>query len=390
MEGKPARCESGIMWKIVVIAIIAAAGVIGWLYWDQHQTGPLVVSGFIEADEIRVGSRVGGRVAAVKVVEGQHLKSGEPLFSIEPFDLQDQLAQAQAELAGAKAELDRLKAGFRAEEIEQARAKRDAARSIFEKLVAGPRPEEIRIAEEELKRVEASQKLAQTEFDRLSKLKQEGRAAQVEYDQAVRQVSVTGADVAAATHRLALLRAGTRKEEIAQANATLAEAEAALKLMEAGYRSEDIAKAAAQVAAAQAKVAAIQVRVKDLVVVAPTDCVVEAIDLRPGDLVSANAPAVSLLEVSHLWVRAYVPESRLGEVRLGEEVPIRADAFLDKRFHGKLTFISQEAEFTPRNVQTPEERSKLVFRIKVTLDEGLDQLRPGMIADVLLGEANSR
>ena len=125
-----------------------------------------------------------------------------------------------------------------------------------------------------------------------------------------------------------------------------------------------------------------------MVVGAPMGCGVEAIDLHPGDLVPANAPAVALLDVSHLWVRAYVPESRLGEVRLGQQVPIRADAFPDKRFKAKLTFIAQDAEFTPRNVQTPEERSKLVSRIKVTLEEGLDELRPGTIADVLLGEAS--
>jgi multidrug resistance efflux pump len=117
--------------------------------------------------------------------------------------------------------------------------------------------------------------------------------------------------------------------------------------------------------------------------------VVEAIDLHPGDLVAPNAPAVALLDVSHLWVRAYVPESRLGEVRLGQKVPVRVDSFPGRRFSGRLTFIAQEAEFTPRNVQTPEERSKQVFRIKVELDAGRDRLRAGMAADVLLSEATN-
>ena len=224
------------MWKLVVIAVVAAAGIIGWLYWDQHRPQPLVVSGFIEADQIRVGSRVGGRVAEVKVVEGQRVKAGKALFRVEPFDLQEQLKQAQADLAAARAEYDRLKAGFRKEEIEQARAKRDRAKAVLEKLVAGPRPEEIKITEEDLKRAEASQQFAKSEYDRLNKLREEGRAAQIEFDQAMRQFKVSQAEMGAAQQRLALLQAGTRKEEIAEARAALAETDEALKLMEVGYR----------------------------------------------------------------------------------------------------------------------------------------------------------
>jgi multidrug resistance efflux pump len=112
--------------------------------------------------------------------------------------------------------------------------------------------------------------------------------------------------------------------------------------------------------------------------------VVDAIDLRPGDLVAPNAPAAALLDKSTLWVRAYVPEAHLGHVSIDQRVSVSVDSFAGRSFAAHLTFIAQEAEFTPRNVQTPEERSKQVFRIKVTIDEGLDVLRPGMAADVLL------
>ena len=126
----------------------------------------------------------------------------------------------------------------------------------------------------------------------------------------------------------------------------------------------------------------------ELTVTAPTHCVVEAIDLRPGDLVAANAPSVSLVDTARLWVRSYVPEARLGEVRLGELVPVRVDSFPKERFAGRITYIAQQAEFTPRNIQTPEERSKQVFRVKVTLEgPGKERLRVGMVADVLFGEA---
>ena len=108
------------------------------------------------------------------------------------------------------------------------------------------------------------------------------------------------------------------------------------------------------------------------------------IDLQPGDLVAPNAPVLSLLDTGHLWVRAYVPENRL-DIQVGQKVPITVDSFPGKTFSGHISFISRQAEFTPNNVQTPEERSKQVFRIKVEIDEGRDVLRPGMTADVVLG-----
>jgi HlyD family secretion protein len=376
------------MRKVLIIGILAAGAAVGWLYWRQLRPVPFVVSGFIEADEIRVGSRVGGRVAQVNVEEGQAVRRGEPLFKIDPFDLNEQLAQAHAQLAGYKAELERLKAGYRREEIDQARAKRDQAKAARDKLVAGPRPQEIDIAREQLKSAQANLELAKTEHDRIARLREQHEAAPTEYDRAVRELKAAQAGVASAQQQLTLLEEGSRKEDIAQAEGALAEAEAALHMAEAGYRPEDIAKAAAQVQAGQAQVAAIQERLRELTVAAPTDCVVEAVDLRPGDLVAPNAPAVSLIDTSRLWVRSYVPEGRLGDVHLDQRVPVRVDSFPDDRFTGRITYIAQQAEFTPRNIQTPEERSKQVFRIKVTMDgPGRDRLRVGMVADVLFDEA---
>jgi multidrug resistance efflux pump len=374
------------MRRLVIVFVLVAAGIIGWLYWTQSRPERFIVSGLVEADQIRVGSRVGGRVAEVFVAEGQSVKAGKPLLKIDPFDLRERLAEATAALAAAQAELTRLKGGFRAEEVAQARAERDQVKATLAKLVAGPRPAEIEIAREQLNAAKASLELAESEYARLNRLREAEQAAPTEFDEAVRTLKTARAEVAAAERRLALLEEGTRKEEIAEARAALARAEAALKLLEDGYRAEDIAKAAAEVAAGQARVEAIGVQIGELTVAAPCDCVVEAIDLQPGDLVAANAPAISLLDPSKLWVRAYVPEARLGQVALGQRTPVMVDSFPDRKFAARVSFISREAEFTPRNIQTPEERSKQVFRIKVTLEEGLDMLRVGMAADVLLDE----
>ena len=377
------------MRKPAIIFVALAVLIVAWLYSRQNAAVPLVVSGLIEADEVRVGSRVGGRVAGVTAAEGQRVRVGDPLFTLDPFDWQERLAETQAQLAAFQAEHARRKSGYRPEEITQAKAKRDRAAATLEKLVAGPRPREIEIAKERLNIAKANLDLAESEYERVKNLREEASAAKVEYDQALRALNRSRAEVATAEQELAVLEYVTRKEELAEARATLADSEAALKIMEQGFRTEDIAEAAAQVAAAEARVAAIQTQMKELIVLSPCDCVVEAISLRPGDLVPGNAPAVTLLDLARLWVRTYVPESRLGQVRLGQRVPVRVDSFPDRRFMGRITFLASEAEFTPRNVQTPDERSKQVFRAKITLEEGIEMVRVGMGADVLFDEATS-
>lgn len=373
------------MRRTIIVSVLLAIGLLSWIYWQKNRTAPFMVSGFIESDEIRVGSRIGGRVADVLVEEGRRVKPGEPLFRIEPFDLREQLAQAKAMLAANQAEHARLTAGFRRQEIEQVRAKRDQSKATLEKLVAGPRPQEIAMAREQLKIAQANLDMAEAEYARLQRLQSEAQAAsQKEFDEAVRALKGGRGELARAQQQLALLEEGTRKEEIAQARAALAEAEQLVKLEEEGYRKEDIARAAAEVEAAAARVAAIDKQINELTVVSPGECIVETIDLRPGDIVAPNAPAVSLLDLTRMWVRAYVPEARLGQVQLEQRVPVRVDSFPGRLFAGRVTFIARDAEFTPRNIQTPEERSKQVFRIKVTIEEGREKLRVGMAADLLL------
>jgi len=368
---------------------IAALGVVallltGWLIYGQLRPHPLVVSGFIEADLIRVGSRVGGRVAEMHVEEGAAVKPGDVLFRIDPFDLKQRLAQADSDAAARRAEHAQLKSGYRAEEIEQARAARDRAAAMLKKAEAGPRPREVEVARETVNRAKADLELAESEHQRLVELQKEGQAAKMEMDRARRELKAAQAALAATEQQLGLLVEGTRAEEIAEARAALAEAEQRLKLREAGPRREEIERAAAQLAAAEAQAAAIKVQLEELTVVSPCACVVEAVDLHAGDFVARDAPSISLLDPSHLWIRAYVPENRLDAAALGRRVDVSVDSAPGRRFAGKITFVARDAEFTPRNVQTPEERSKQVFRIKVQIDPSDAALRVGMAADVHL------
>lgn len=369
--------------KRLLLVIPLAVALLIVLWWSQQRTTPFFVSGYIESHQIRVGSRVGGRVRTVHVVEGQAVRQGEALLELEPYDLHERQAEAEAALAARMATLEKLRAGPRSEEIERARAAVASARAVLDKLVAGPRAQEVEIGQAALTLAEAVVHKAERDHDRIKKLFDEGRAAEEEMDEVTRALAVARAQADQARSELALLQEGTRAEDIAEARARVAEAEQALAELETGTRPEELAEAEALVAAARAAVAISARQIQELTVVAPLDCVVEAVDLRPGDLIAPSAPVVALSDPAELWVRAHVPENRL-DIRLDQRVSVRVDSFPDRRFAAHISYIAREAEFTPANVQTPEERCKQVFRIKVTLDEGREVLRPGMSADVFL------
>lgn len=369
---------------LALLAVIAAL----WLALlvGNGRSGPYVVSGFLEADEVRVGSRVGGRVARVLVEEGAAVGAGDLLVELEPFDLAERRAEAEAELAARRAEHARLSAGFRPEEVAQGAARRDQIDAELRRLVDGPRRQEIEAGRARAALAEAELELARLDHERARTLRAENVASEEAVDRAKSRLSVAEAELEVRRQELALLEEGTRAEEVERARAELAEADAALALLRAGYRAEEVAQAAAAVAAAEANLRALDTRLRELRIVAPCAGRVETIDLRPGDLVATDAPVLSLLDPARLWVRAYVPEDRL-TLRLGDAVDVGVDAFPDERFRGRVGFIARGAEFTPRNVQTPEERAKQVFRVKVYLEEGLDRLRPGTPADVWIDTA---
>ncbi len=367
----------------IALAVLGTALLFGLLMYSQMQTGPFHVSGFIEAEETRVGSRVGGRVKQVFAVEGEPVPDDGILLELEPFDLFERRAEAVARQAERRAEFDKLTTGFRQEEKDQAQAQVEQLEALVRKLHSGPRPEEIDSARNEAQEAEANYERAVSDFQRMEQLLGKGSVTRDQYELAAADLKAARATWDARRSRLALLEKGTREEEIDEAEAQLRAAQAAFALVNNGYRAEEIAQARAALEAADALVEQIERQIAELTVKGIAGQTVQAVDLYPGDLVGANTPVISLIDSNRLWVRAYVPENRL-ELRDGDKVSIRVDSFPEERFAGHIAFVSEEAEFTPRNIQTPEERSKQVFRIKVIIDEGTDRLRAGMAADVFL------
>ena len=369
---------------LCVIAALCAA-----LFYSQHKSEPFKISGLIEADEIRVGSRVGGRVQKVSAVEGQAVKAGDVLVELEPFDLLERRAEFEKDLEAKRAEYDRTRAGFRDEEVAQAKAHRDQLAARLDKLVRGPRPQEIAVGEAQRDLAEAENQLAQLQYDRTKSLVDRNATTREEMDRVSSELRKARAQLQIRREELSQLKEGSRKEDIADAKAQLDEAEQAWQLRVKGSRIEEIAQAKAAMEAMEAGLRTIDKQIEELTVKAPVDGVVEAIELHRGDLVGANAPMISIMDTRSLWVRAYVPENRLSQ-QIGQKVRVTTDSFTGREFAGHVSFIARQAEFTPGNVQTPEERSKQVFRIKVVLDEGLELVRPGMSADVWLDDSGSR
>ncbi|MBI2090414.1 MAG: HlyD family efflux transporter periplasmic adaptor subunit [Deltaproteobacteria bacterium] len=372
--------KSSIILAVITLLLLLGAGYTLWR--SVNSGGDFVVSGIIEADDVHVGSRVGGRVLKVVAREGQSVKAGDILVVLEPDELNASLAEAQASLRQAEARLAELLAGFRREEVDQAEASVDQYRERLNLLVAGPRRQEIDQARANWLAAKAQYENAERFRKRMEDLRARELIAHQDYDDARTKAEEAEQKMKSERERYDLFLAGTRAEEVAQARHRLAEAEARLRQLRSGYRKEEIAQARAAMDMAKARVEVLQTQLKETVVRAPLDAVVDVLDLEPGDLVGPNRPVATLLRPGGLWVRAYLPEEKLGFVRPGLAVRVRVDSFPERDFTGVVRRVHRQAEFTPRNVQTQEERVLQVFQVEVVIQDPDQVLRPGMNADV--------
>ncbi len=371
--------------RILTVAVPVLL-LVGLIAYSQIRHEALHVSGFIEADEIRVGSRLGGRVLSVHVAEGERVSAGQLLVQLEPFDLRQREQEARKTLESWDAKYRSISAGFRPEEIAQAKARFEQFKARLELLEAGPRAPEINAAQGRLDAAEAELVLATQNYERASQLFESQATSRSEFDRASEESVAAKAMVVVRREELELLKMGTRKEEISEAQARVDEAEQAWQLAKNGYRQEEIDQAKAARGAAEASLEVILEQKKELTIASPTKGVIEALELQKGDLIPGGAPVLSIMDEREMWVRAYVPQSQI-VLKVGQPLKVTVDGFRNEEFRGEVSFISRQAEFTPSNVQTPEERSKQVFRIKVAIKGGKERLRPGMTADVWLGSA---
>jgi membrane fusion protein YbhG len=320
----------------IVVGVLAAVAAVAYFGYFQPRTGNAVPpnSGTVEATDADLGFQVPGRIVSVGPHEGDLVKTGETLAVLDRTELVARQAQAAAALAAARAGLAEMEHGARTEELAQAREADSTAAA--------------RLAD------------AQRDFARTDQLFRGGAVPRESYDKASLALDVARSAREQAAQQLRLVRAGPRVESIDAQRAAVRQADAALRQATA--------------------------TLDQAVVRAPFDGVITVRDREPGEVVGAGAPVLTMMNLHERWVRIYVREDEIAAVRLGEAAAITTDTYAGKTYPGTVSFIASEAEFTPRNVQTTEERVKLVYAVKVRItgDTTTYDLKPGMPADVRL------
>jgi HlyD family secretion protein len=341
VEAQPSRLRSYVSYlKWVALAMLLAGGYVGYVRYERWQ--PYEWSGSVEARTVAVGSRVGGRVKAVLVHEGQHVQKGDVLIQLESGEIEGRRLVAQAEVEAAEAVYEKLSNGAQPAEIAAAYARLAAARAAADQAYTAASHESV-------------------ELGRAKALFSSGSLSTSEHHAAVTRTRVAGAT-------------------LSQAAARAKEEEAALKLLTQGTRPEDIRAARAQLAVARAKLAQVDQQLEESSVRAPNAARVESIPVRPGDILKVDAHAATLLEAGQLYVRIYVPEPHLGKVAVGQQVAVTVDSFPNRTFKARIDHINEVGEFTPRRLVTTEERAEEVFGARLALLEGDAELRAGMAA----------
>jgi multidrug resistance efflux pump len=347
-----------ILIPIIIVVIIVAFAAPRFFKQDDS----LTASGTLEARNIDVGSRVGGRVMKLLAAEGDRVRKDQPLATFDDAELYAVLLQARGRYSQARANLAKMMRGSRPEEIAQARA------------MGASRQHAIEQAEAAAARAHADAAYAESEFRRYERLLAEGITSREQRDAAENRYKMAAATARSADYAVTV--AGS--EALA--------AGAAQKLAESGFREEDIAAAHADLERAEGELKLAEVRYSEREVRSPADAVVEVLDLRPGDLVAANAPVARLLEADQLYVMVYVPQSEIGKVRIGQSASVQVDAFRNESFSAVVEQIRQQAEFLPRNVQTKEEREHQVVGVKLRVENPDSKLRAGINAAVRFQE----
>jgi HlyD family secretion protein len=360
--------------RLIILLVVAAAVAVSAVYAGlfRHESG-LQGSGTVEARDIRVGSKIGGRIDKVLVREGDTVQPGQVLLSFDDKELQASLEQSRA--AAQKA-----RRGYRPEEIAEAQAAALAAKAEFEQRKNGYREEDIAAAEADLERAKADENRTRLDFQRYEALAQKDLVSKQQRDTAEANWKMALAQQQNAQHKLDQLKRGYRPEEIAAAEARYLQAQATAEKLAHGNRREDVE-------AAKAALTYDEARYRERQVVAPSLAVIEVLDVRPGDLVAPNTPVATLLEPDQIYVRIYIPETQIGQIKIGQKAEVRVDSFPNKNFDGEIEQINQQAEFLPRNVQTREERVHQVFGVKVRIKDPSGQVKAGMAADVKLKAA---
>jgi HlyD family secretion protein len=403
---------------IPVLVIVIIASLLWWYYNNQSQaavSNEIKASGYIEATEYLVTAEVAGRVQALLTEEGQEVQRGAVLIRLDPDLLEAQIGQAEADLASAEAQLALTQAGARPGALAKARAM--VAKGVALNTGAGvalkdaqairEQPQEldqqiiqarsqVAVAEQQVDAARAQVAVAEVQRDSLKNPSDEYYLAdqQVRIAQAALDAAIAGKQGAeAALAQLLSVRqnpldldaqVNAAQGQVDQAQEGVAAARAALGVLESQPQPDAVAVAEAQVQVAREALDVLQVQRDKLVLTSPASGLVTQRAIHEGETAMAGVPLLTVADLDQVKLKVYIPEEQVGQVEIGQTAEVQVDSFPGRSFPGQVVYISPEAEYTPRNVQTKETRTIQVFAVKIALDNPGHLLKPGMPADATI------
>jgi HlyD family secretion protein len=384
--------------RIILILIVLAAGVVAvaavyvFRGMGSDKSSRIVVSGNIELTEVNIAFKTAGRLIERNVDEGDGVKKGQVIARLDRDQLmaqrerevaglesaRTQLAQSETSLAWEKATL--------AADIEQRRADLASNEAHLAELRNGARPQEKLDARAAVDAAQSELVRAQRDWDRAQTLYKDDDISAAQFDQYRNRWESAQAALKSMTEREALVLAGPRAEVIKAQQGQVERARAAVKIAEANSlemkrREQDLGTRRAEIARSTASIAMIDSQLADTIVASPVDGVVLVKAADVGEVLAPGTTVVTVGDIDHPWLRGYVNETDLGKVKLGAKAKVTTDSYPGKVYQGRVTFISSEAEFTPKQIQTEQERVKLVYRIKIEMDNPRRELKENMPAD---------
>ncbi|HML17476.1 MAG TPA: HlyD family efflux transporter periplasmic adaptor subunit [Bryobacteraceae bacterium] len=375
--------------------LLIAAGVGGWLYWrSQHARdgNRIFVSGNLELTQVDISFKMAGRMIERKVDEGEWVKAGQRIATLDPVIYRHQRVRDQATVASAESNYQQLETAiaYQKATLESDVAAREAelnqASAKLEELLNGSRKQDIQQAEAAVSDAKAQLEYARLDWARMQALYKNEDISTQQYDQARTKFDSAQALVRQAEEKLSLVQEGPRQEDIAAARADVARAKAAVATAQANRlelkrKEEQLVAGRDEIDRSRAQVGISEAQLADTEAVTPIDGVVLVKSAEPGEVLAAGTTVVTVGDLEHPWLRAYINETDLGRIKLGQKVKLSTDSYPGKAYWGKISYIASEAEFTPKQIQTKEERVKLVYRIKIDVDNSSHELKDNMPVD---------
>jgi HlyD family secretion protein len=384
--------------RIVVIIVLAGLAVAGALAFRSFRNPPdnnIRISGNIELTQVNIAFKVSGRLIERAVNEGDAVKKGMVIARLDQDQLlrqrdreQATLAQAQAQRAQAATTVEWAREST-SSDLAQRRADLNQAQARLNELEAGSRPQEVQEARAAVESARAEADRTRKDWERAQVLFQKDDISASQFDQYRARADSAAASLRQAEQRLAMVQEGPRKETIEAARAQVSRAAAAVEWggaqrLDVARKEQDVTSRRAEIDRARASIALIDSQLADTVAASPIDGLVLVKAANTGEIVAPGTTIVTIGDIDHPWLRGYITERDLGRVKLGTKARVTTDSFPGKEYSGRVSFISSEAEFTPKQIQTSEERVKLVYRIKIDVDNPQHELKSNMPADALL------